>query len=537
MDFYFIENIDPKKLLAFFCSRKERIHSILLKKLKQSPPTPYMKFLLDTSEGLGRISVYFANFEKALRGQMDVFLSDLERIGYIRAIEGYQLEDVWEFTIAFKQALSQAVLEYNSEIRNKEAVINIEDVSFAHELIDYSNYILSFSFIKRRDEIINRRKSQIHELNSYAVQVVSIFSEKNIWECATHAVPKIFGLSGTFFNISDHEIKKEFKQLKDFFSKELMKKMVREISRSQRALAFDANGKTLSNTEIKKESVRCILAPIQTSSFPITYIVLIHDRGRVFKFEKFDRNLLSQFCILTGSVISNCKMVSEVSRKQEDLRNLTRRLISIQENERKKLAADIHDTLTQMLTAVGYKALLCQELVENNIQRLKHELNLLIDNINEALGQSRQIIRNLRPKILDDIGISAAFKKVLSDFKQDTNFKTNFICPEKLNVPPDIGIALYRILQESLYNIKKHAQPSKVDIRLTSNKGDELALIVQDDGLGFDPLQHNHGLGLMTMRERAEDLGGDLQVYSSFGRGCRIEVNIPLKEGEVNVSH
>ena len=77
MDFYFMENIDPKKLLEFFTNRKERIHDILLKKLRQLPPTPYMKFLLDTSEGQRRISIYFANFESALRGQMDVFLSDL----------------------------------------------------------------------------------------------------------------------------------------------------------------------------------------------------------------------------------------------------------------------------------------------------------------------------------------------------------------------------------------------------------------------------------------------------------------------------
>ena len=82
--------------------------------------------------------------------------------------------------------------------------------------------------------------------------MVSIFSEKNIWDCAKHAVPEIFGLSGSFFNISDYEIQKEVKPLKDFFPKELFKKMVKEIGRSQKALAFDANGnKHLLNTEKK----------------------------------------------------------------------------------------------------------------------------------------------------------------------------------------------------------------------------------------------------------------------------------------------
>jgi two-component system sensor histidine kinase DegS len=231
-------------------------------------------------------------------------------------------------------------------------------------------------------------------------------------------------------------------------------------------------------------------------------------------------------------------MVSEVSRKQDDLRNLTRSLISVQEDERKKIAADIHDTLTQMLTAIGYKALLCQELMENNTPRFKYEFTLLIDNINDALSQSRQIISNLRPKILDDIGILAAFRKVISDFQQETNFKINFICPGELLVSPNIGISLYRILQESLYNIAKHAHPSKVDIHLTLIEGEGLFLVVEDDGVGFDPSQHSNGLGLMTMRERAEGLGGEGRVYSSPGKGCRVEINIPLKEGEINaISH
>ncbi len=538
MDFCFIKKTDPAKLLTFFTNRKKRVHDILVKKLKQLPKTPYIKFLLETPHGQERVSIYFSNFENALRGQSDTFISDLRGIGYIRAIEGYQLEDVWDYTLAFKQAFSEAVLEYNTEAHNGEAIINIEDISFVHELIDYSNYALSFSFIRRRDEIIKRRRSQIYELNNYAIKVVSIFSEKNMWDYASCSIPNIFGLSGSFYGTSNHEIQEVVKLFEDFLPKENLRLMLKGIGHTRNALAFDVDGnQCLLNTEMEKESFICVLAPINTGTFPITHIVCIHDQGRIFKFEKFDRNLFFQFCILTGSIVYNCRMVSEVSQKQEDLHKLTRSLMTVQENERKKIAADIHDTLTQTLTAIGYKALLCQDLAENDIERMKTEFNSLIDGINEALRQSRQIMSNLRPKILDDLGIIAAFKKVISDFRQDTNLKINFNCPEKIQVSPDVRIAFYRILQESLHNITKHAHPSELDIHLALSERNELCLMVQDDGRGFDSSKHTDGLGLMTMCERAEDLGGGLRVFSSLGEGCRIEARIPLKKGEVDVGH
>jgi two-component system sensor histidine kinase DegS len=219
------------------------------------------------------------------------------------------------------------------------------------------------------------------------------------------------------------------------------------------------------------------------------------------------------------------------------LRGLTARLISVQEEERKKIAADIHDVLTQALTGIGYKALYCMEIAEKDIDRLHRELELLTETINEALRQSRQIINNLRPHILDDIGVIAAFRKLIKDFEEKFGIDARFRHPETLRIDPDKGIALFRILQEALHNARRHAAADAVDVDLRIEQREQLVMTVADNGRGFDPHQRNRnrrrpGLGLLTMRERAEDLGGTFTMDARPGAGCRIVVRVPLGDGE-----
>jgi len=226
-------------------------------------------------------------------------------------------------------------------------------------------------------------------------------------------------------------------------------------------------------------------------------------------------------------------MFSELAYKQKESNNLTRKLISIQEKERKKIAADIHDTLTQTLTAIGYKALLCQELIEKDPSRVYEELNRLTLDINRALKQSRQMITNLRPRILDDLGILAVFTRVLNGFQEDTGIRVNFRAPKDIDMSPELSEAFFRILQESLNNIKKHAKALKVDIYLGFIDKNQVCLKVKDDGQGFNILEYNQrieysGLGLLTIRERVEELGGQFTIVSSKGEGCQINVATPL---------
>jgi len=453
-------------------------------------------------------------------------------------VEGYNLEDVFTYKMVFREAIWHLISNYNDEQKVDQDLINFNDIRFIEHLIGYSNYLLSYPFLKTRDEIINRRRNQLHQLQSYSANVVSIFQEEELRTSANQAIYDIFGLNGSFLvpydGKKDLDIESQKRLIGLQISLDFLEIIALEAARRNMAMAIDDNNnRILFHEDMEQNSFKIICIPIHRRNFYLTGLFFIHNQGRVFRFEKFDKNLLYQFSYFTEAVLSNYMMFSELAEKKEELHKLTGQLISIQEGERKIIAAEIHDTITQALTAIGYKALLCQELIDKAPSRMNDELNRLVHDINGALKQSRQMISNLRPKILDDLGIVTAIKRILTDFQEDTNIRVNFITPKELDVRPELGTAFYRILQESLNNIKWHARASKVDISLVTIHKNQLCLIVKDNGQGFDFPEDNQrvknsGLGILTMRERAQDLGGQLTIVSREGEGCQIIVTARL---------
>lgn len=531
---YHTDKKSADKLAALLRDRKKQVRELMDHLLGQQE-SPYVQFILNDPEGRRRIPIYLDNFEKALRGEMDVWLNDLEQAGYTRATQGFKLEDVWGYTLAFKESMTQIIKEANSRTNNGLETIDMDDLYFLHELIDFSNHIVSSSYIKRRDEIITRHNEQLCEFQVFASDMVSVFEEEKIWSLTEKAVHDIFGLHCTIIvKRYDHDL--DYKSLKrsgiNFI---YLKECIESVIGYNKSLALNSNNEIFHlDTFVDDNYFRMIATPINVYLSNYKHIVFVHDLGTVFKFEKFDRDLFHQVCFYTESVVSNCRMMTEISQRRKELRGLTRRLISIQEDERKRIASDIHDSLTQALTGIGYKALLCQELLEKNSERLDGELSCIVTAINEALRQSRQIISNLRPKILDDMGVSSAFRKMLSDFRENFGIAVNFSCPNEVEIYPEVGIAMFRILQECLSNIKRHSRASLADVAMWVDDG-VLTLRISDDGVGFDPFEKNRGLGLISMRERAEDLGGAFTVNSAPGKGCQILIAVPMS-GRQNVA-
>ena len=423
-------NADLEKLLQLFVENREHIYDLLLERLREQGSTPYIRFVADHPEGQERTRRYLDAFEQALGGRVKVFFDDQKRIGYKRALQGYRLEDVFTHKIIFKKVILESINTYNANQQDNEGLININDIIFIDLLLDYSNYLLAYSFLQTRDEIISRRKNQIQQLHRYATKIVSIFEEEELRACAKQGVIDIFGLHASFSLPSaekgDHNTREqeELTGYKNPFK--LVKNIGREVTYSDRTLAIDANDKTIRLDEkTNQDCFKAIYIPLHRGSLDMIVPFFIHDQGRIFKLDKPDRNLLYQFSYFTGAVLSNCLMVSQLAQKQQELRKLAGKLISIKEEENKRIAAEIHDTITQALTAIGYKALLCQELAEKDFSRLNDELDCLVDNINDALRQSRYMMSNLRPRILDDLGILATFKKVVTDFEKDYKFELN----------------------------------------------------------------------------------------------------------------
>jgi signal transduction histidine kinase len=210
------------------------------------------------------------------------------------------------------------------------------------------------------------------------------------------------------------------------------------------------------------------------------------------------------------------------------LRKLSTQLITAQEDERRRLSRDLHDELGQVITSVTLeleRAAHSPEAAKKDelIQRALHDANCLLDKIHE-------ISVRIRPTLLDDLGLKDAVQCLLSDFEQSTGIAVRaelHLDESKLPVP--VSENIYRILQEALTNVAKHAHSKDVSIKLAVASG-RVSLRVQDTGVGFSPDRVNgQGLGLLGMRERAELLDGDFHMQSETDKGTEIQVSIPLK--------
>ncbi|MEY2633392.1 MAG: hypothetical protein RIR00_2046 [Pseudomonadota bacterium] len=210
------------------------------------------------------------------------------------------------------------------------------------------------------------------------------------------------------------------------------------------------------------------------------------------------------------------------------LQKLSAHLNSVREEERRHIARDIHDDLGASLTAL--------QLEMNWLQRrlgsqpdLQQKLDGMLDIAGTAMGALRRILNDLRPGVLDHLGLWAALENLLQDFQQRSGLACRYHCSpeiERCRLGRDAEIALYRIAQEVLTNISRHAGASKVEVTARAD-GRSLLLTLSDDGRGMRVPQHPTSFGLLGMRERTQALGGSLQIASSPGAGTTVLLRLP----------
>jgi signal transduction histidine kinase len=228
--------------------------------------------------------------------------------------------------------------------------------------------------------------------------------------------------------------------------------------------------------------------------------------------------------------------ITEIKQAEEErqhsldqLRALAARLESIREDERKRVAREIHDQLGQALTAIKIDLdSLMRELPGGEGQPAKRAgaISRMVD---ETIRSVRRISTELRPGILDDLGLVATVEWAVEEFGTRTGTKCHLNLPEEdVAVEPDRATAIFRILQETLTNVARHAGATEVEVRLAM--GDRsLTLEVHDNGKGIleEKLYHSESLGILGMRERATLLGGELTISSLPGKGTTVRVRIP----------
>ncbi|NLD48393.1 MAG: sensor histidine kinase [Clostridiaceae bacterium] len=238
--------------------------------------------------------------------------------------------------------------------------------------------------------------------------------------------------------------------------------------------------------------------------------------------------------------------LQEVSLKLEDIQQrqyLGLRIIKAQEEERQRVARDIHDGPAQSMSNIVLKAEICERLVDSEPHKAKEELKNLKSVVRETLQDVRKIIYNLRPMSLDDLGLIPTLQRFVTTYQEESRTKVSFKTRGSFEeVKPVISLTVFRLVQEAVNNIKKHAQAKNVSINLEFFQ-EELKLYISDDGKGFDlaALKPRNddisgGFGLISMRERVELLNGKLEISSTIGKGTRLNITVPLipEEGVSN---
>lgn len=224
----------------------------------------------------------------------------------------------------------------------------------------------------------------------------------------------------------------------------------------------------------------------------------------------------------------NDQLVQQVQAHSERLRALSRQLMEIQENERHRIARELHDEIGQSLTAVKINIESSRRVPDQSTAKLYLDDSIAI--IERLIQQVRTLSLELRPSLLDDLGLESALRWYLARQAERAGFAAELIADSlAAHLPPEIETACFRVAQEALTNVVRHAHASRVVVELRQ-RGSTLRLSIRDDGVGFDVQAAAHGanLGLVGMQERVLLVDGKLTIESAPGHGTTVRVRLPL---------
>jgi PAS domain S-box-containing protein len=227
-----------------------------------------------------------------------------------------------------------------------------------------------------------------------------------------------------------------------------------------------------------------------------------------------------------------------LQESENQLRSLSSQLLTAQETERRRISRELHDELGQALTAMKLRLRFIEKGLEKDQITVRQDCEDLLGYIDQAIENTRRLSLDLSPSILEDLGLTAALQWLTNNFIKNNHItvKMDMIEIDHL-FSQDAQTMIYRIIQETLTNIGKHARANNVSIAVRNHDG-RVSFFVEDDGKGFNVKEAmmNHatekGLGLATMNERARILGGSFNLWSQEGKGTRVSLTIPLKNGE-----
>lgn len=275
------------------------------------------------------------------------------------------------------------------------------------------------------------------------------------------------------------------------------------------------------------EYVSMASVPMLARSGGLAGVLNVHTRARR-EFGEEDVALLTGIGQLVAGAVDAARLHRRLLQRQHDYEQLVERFVAVQEEDRRRIAAEVHDGVTQAVVSLRMHLAAAADALPEAPDFAAEQLSSARGLADLALAEARAAVQGLRPPMLDDLGLEAALRALAaSAVDVDVACELDPGALDEDAAPDHVQAALYRIAQEALQNVAKHAGASRVVVELTQNR-DELVLRVRDDGEGFDEDAVGRGFGLETIRQRAALLGGSAVVNSARGRGTDLTVRLPV---------
>lgn len=241
-------------------------------------------------------------------------------------------------------------------------------------------------------------------------------------------------------------------------------------------------------------------------------------------------DLTTQVGAVLGYLGSQMDSVVTTIESLQQSQEFGAKIIKAQEEERRRVSREIHDGPAQAMANVVFRAEVCERLIDIDINRAKNELADLREQVRTCLRETRTIIFDLRPMTLDDLGLVPTVKRFLDTVKERKGIISEVkILGEERRLDTYLEIGLFRIIQEAVNNVEKHAEASVINIVMEFGRNN-LAAVIIDNGKGFDTAANvgSESFGLLGMRERVGLLNGEMAIKSEVGKGTRVMVKINL---------
>ena len=524
----FGECMSRQAFRKFMKEHEENIIQELHAQLGMRPLSDYQDFFLRTEEGLRRLRIWVHLVINALGGRAEALFRDQEKIAYTRAVQGFSFGDITHVYLIMHRILNETMRHAGSE----HLMDLHNEYSEMRENMFRGHSILAAMFLKTREEVISEKIYHLRSLHDFTREMIKSLGLPDIVGIILRKSRSLFRMERSFMALYQEDRMKGVFSFPASSVDNAISSLMEKSYREKKALFMEMSGKVRRDIALSK-NMR--IMAVQVLAHNSCYGVLALQANKQRKcLSSSQMDLLYQLLNVTAIAMENSHMFIELEERQKELSFLTEKLINVQEEERRQLAADIHDNLAQALTGMGYKIQVCKELLNRNPRLLAEQLDSLSRIAEDAARQSRGLMSSLRPDLLDDIGLVAALRKFMGNFSRDTNIKIETHLPKYIQLPPELKICLFRVVQEALSNVYKHSGSKTAEVRITKIKKN-INLTVSDEGKGFTNASHRSGMmsgaskmGLLAMKERVEAAGGSLYIDSRPGFGCRLRVSIPI---------